>query len=238
MTTRKLRLTKTEDQQHRARLLRLEQMGIPIGCADDASPEPDRLILEQIQHGFARIYELPSGAVAVVVPAKMTVLNAGILITDLEMTTGLDDYPLDLSDPTEWPYYQDVVAGLPCLPPTILNHQLTGALPLRPCRVEGVIFANGWSSVPPECHDETIVRMELFLWDERRNEICVDFGARVDRSLKRKYEWLRERREVAPLTKRRGLYEREGGQLGDQKSVSPEEAFKSWHDSGDDDTEL
>ena len=49
MPTQKLKLTETEDQEHRARLMRLKKLGIPIGCADDPSPEPDRLTVEQIQ---------------------------------------------------------------------------------------------------------------------------------------------------------------------------------------------
>jgi hypothetical protein len=238
MPTRKSRLTKTEYQEYRARLLRLEKMGIPIGCADDPSPEPDRLILEQIHHDLARIYDLPSGEVEVVVPAKMTVLISGLLITHVEMMVPGDDFPLELSDPEESFYYQDLIARLPDSP-TVLNHWLTSEVPLRPRQVEGVIFANGWTSFPTEWHDETLVKVELLFWDERCNEICVEFGVRVDRSLRRKYERLqRERRRAAPLTRRPGLYAPEGGTLGDEKSVSPEEAIKPRHSSGDDDAEL
>ena len=224
MTTQRSRLSKTEYQEYRARLLRLKQLGTPIGSADDPSPEPDRLILEQIQPAFARLYELPSGAAAVVVPARMTVLTSGILITAREMTTGLDDWPLDFSDPNEWPYYQDVIGGLLPYSPAVLNDWLTSGLPLRPRQVEGVIIANGWISVPPECHDETLVTVKLLLWDERSNEICFEFEVRVDRSLKRMYERRqRERSELVRLTKRVGLYEPAAGQTGNQKNVSPEE---------------
>jgi len=65
MPTQKSRLTKTEDQGYRARLVRLEKMGFAVGSAGHPSPEPDRIILEQILHDFGRIYDLPSGAVAV-----------------------------------------------------------------------------------------------------------------------------------------------------------------------------
>jgi hypothetical protein len=239
MPNQRVRLTKTEDQDYRARLLRLEQMGVAIGCVDHASPEPDRFILKQTDREFARMYELPSGEVAVVIPATLTVLISGIVITDLEMTTSLDDYPLDLSDPTEWSYYQDVIAGLPRLRPTVLNRWLTSALPLRPCRVEGVIFANdAWDVVPPEYPDEALVEVKLFLSDERRNEKCVDFEVRLDRSLKSKYEYLRKRLEVPRLIKRHSLFECEERPLADQTSVSPEESIKSRPATGDDDAEL
>lgn len=232
MTRQKLKLT---DQECHARLLHLKQLGITIGPAADPSPEPDRLILEQIDHEFARLFELPSGAIAVLVPARMTVLSSGILITDLEMTTAFDDWPLDLTHPEEWHAYKDVIDWSPSLPTKVLNHMLTKGLPLRHCQVEGVIVANGWSVVPPQYHDETLVRAELLLMDERRNEICVEFGVRVDRILMRKYERkLSERRESARLTKRRGLFEREQDDL-EQKSALAKKAIEPRGASGDDD---
>ena len=103
------KLTKTEAREHRTHLLRLEQMGIPIGYAEDPSPEPDRFTLEQIEHEFARIYELPSGAVAVVAPAKLTVRISGLLFTDHELRLPWDDFPLELSDPEENSYYQELI---------------------------------------------------------------------------------------------------------------------------------
>lgn len=220
MPTHKSRLTKTQDQEYRARLSRLEEIGIPIGCAEDPSLEPDRLILEQIQHDFARLHELPAGAVAVVVPVRMTVLTSGILIRGLGLMTGLDDDPLDVSDPEGWPSYEDVIDWFP-FSPKVLNHRLTNGVPLRHCQVEGVIIANGWSAVPPQWHDEALVKVELLFTDERRHEMSFVFGVRVDRSLKRQYERRqRERRERTPLTRPRGgLYD--GGQLADPKSVSP-----------------
>lgn len=237
MPKQKLKITKTEIQEYRARLLRLEEMGIPIGSVCHASPEPDRLTLEQIEHDFAKIYDLPSGEVAVVVPAKITVLTSGILITHVEMTIPWDDYPLELSDPEESSYYQDLTAGLPQFPPTVLNRLLTSEVPLRPRQAEGVIFANGWTSFPPEYHDEMLVKVKLLFGDEKRNEICVEFGVRVDRSLKRKHERRqRERRERTPLTRPGGLFE--GGQLEDQEGVSREEAVNPRDASGEQDAEL
>ena len=234
MPVRKSRLTKIERQEYRARLLRLKGRSIPIGSADDPSPEPDRLILEQIQPGFARLYELPSGEAAVVVPARITVLTSGMVITDHEITTGLDDWPLDFSDPNEWPYYQDVIGGLLPYSPALLNDWLTSGLPLRSRQVEGVIIANGWISVPPECHDEKLVTGELLLRDERSNEICFKFAVRVDRSLKRMYE--RRQRESRERLTKRGLFGPAAGQPGNQKNALREErpvAVSMTQNSGD-----
>jgi hypothetical protein len=224
MTTKKSRLSRTEYQEYRARLLRLKQLGTLIGSADDPSPEPDRLILEQIQPAFAKLYELPSGEAAVVAPTRMTVLISGMLITKCEMTTGLDDWPLDFSDPSEWQYYKDVIEALLPYSPLVLNNRLTSGLPLRPRQVEGLIIANGWISALPKCHDETLVPVKLLLRDERSNEVCFEFEVRVDRSLKRRYERRqRERSGRVRLTKRGGLYQSAAGQTGNQKNVSPEE---------------
>lgn len=52
-------------------------MRIQIGCMADSPQELDRLTLEQIDDGFAPFYELPWGEVAVVVMAKLTVLDPG-----------------------------------------------------------------------------------------------------------------------------------------------------------------
>src|ERR1035437_2366021 len=128
MPTKRSRLTKTEEQEYRTRLSWLEKMSIPIGPAGDPSPEPDRLTFEQTWDELARIYELPSGAVTVVVPAKMIVLKSGILITAAAMTTPWGDL-LDLNDPEESSNYQGVIGSLYHSPPRLLNPYLERELP-------------------------------------------------------------------------------------------------------------
>ena len=230
------RVTKTEEQEYRTRLSRLEQLGIAIGPADDPSPEPDRLTFEQTWDEFPGIYELPLHEVEVVVPAKMTVLSSGILITDVAMMTPWEDWPLDLWDREESSNYKDVIGRLYYSPPKLLNPYLKRERPLDVRQVEGVIIAHGYVSVPPECHDETPVKVELLVRDERRNELCFDFEVRMDRSLMHKWERRqREQFEHAHWTKRTRLYEPKREQPGDRKSVSPEEAIKPPHASGEHD---
>jgi hypothetical protein len=188
-------------------------------------------------HDSGRIYDLPSGAVAVVVPAKLIVPISGILPMACAMMIAWDDFPLELSDPTESTYYQALIDELPYHRTALLNQWLTSKTPLSRRQSEGVIVAEGWTSFPPELHDEALVKVELLLRDERHNEMCFDFEVRVDRNLKHKYERRqRERRERMRLTKPGGLCN--GGQLGDQKSVPPEEAIKPRHASSNDDAEL
>ena len=176
-----------------------------IGSAGDSSQEHGRLTLEQIDHEPAVIYELPSGDIAVVVPVQMTVTSR-VLITELEMTTALDDLLLDLSDPEEIPYYEDLISPLPFSSPILLNKWLTHNRALDICREEGMIVAHGWSSVPSVCQDDTPVAVELYLRDQRGYELRFGFETRVDRSVKHKYEPRMERRhESAQLELRRGL---------------------------------
>lgn len=234
MPTKRSRLTKTECQEYRSQLLQLGDMGIPIEyVAEDPLPKPDRFTLEQIEHWFARIYELPSGAVVVVAPAKLTVRTSGLLFMEHELRLPWDDFPLELCDPEENPDYQKLIGWLPHYsPPTILNRLLTPEVPLRHRQVQGVIFAEGWTDIPPECDDESLVTAELLLRDERRNEFCFEFGVRVDRKVKRKYERLqKERRELARSHQWTGLYGARGGLFADQKEVSPEESVKQPHAS-------
>jgi len=231
MTKQRFTLTNQESSD---RLSRLERLGVPIGSAADRSPEPERLIFEQIPQEFARLYELPSGEVGVVVPARMTVLISGMLITNYEITTILDEFPLDLSDPDEWQNYPAMIDTL-CSERPLLNRYLTSSLPLRPCQVEGVIVANGWSVVPPQWHDNTTLRVKLCLQDERRNEIPFEFRVQLDRSLKRAYERKQaRRRESMPLRRRgAGLFAPAAGPLGDPTSVAAKAINPKAHQRND-----
>jgi hypothetical protein len=229
MPTQKLRLTKTEDQEYRHSLSMLEGMGIPIGYAVDPPHEPDRITLEQTGYELARIYELPLDEVVVVVPAKMTILKSGILITHVAMITPWEDCPLELCDPEETSYYGKLIGGFCHFQPAVLNTWLTKKISLRPRQVEGLIIAHGYTSVPRECHEETLVKAELLLTDERRKTLSFDFGVQLNRSVMRKCEKQRqkERRALAQSPEERGLFAPQPGQPGDQKSVSPEKPSSS-----------
>jgi hypothetical protein len=233
MPTQRLRRpTRTGDQEYCARLSRLEALGIAVGYADNRPHQPDRLIFEQTPEELARIYELPFGEAAVVVPATMTVLKSGPLIMQVAMMTPWEEWPLDLWDPQESPYFSDIMGGFCQFPPTVLNSWLERSVPLRPRKLEGVIIAHGYIRVPPECHDETLVPVQLLLEDERRDELSFEFGVLVDRSVMRKCEQRqRERRAFSRPTERTGLFGPNRGQLGDQNSVSPEGAI-SRRDAG------
>ena len=238
MPTQRLKSTKAEDQENRIRLSRLEKMGIPIGPADDPSYEPDRLTIEQTEDELARIYELPLGEVGVVVPALMIILKSGVLITHFAMMTPWDDPQLDLWDPEEnSSYYKQLTSSSYHFPLSLLNPYLKREFPLNVCKVEGVIIAHGYGSIPSKYHDESLVTVKLLLKDERRDELCFNFEVRVDRSMKRKYERQHQERIAdLRLTKGGGLYAPKRGQLGDQKSVSRKEAIKQPYASGHDTT--
>src|SRR5580700_8432160 len=234
MPKQRLKITKTEYQEYRASLLRLREIGVPTGAVHHPSPEPARLALEQIDRNSARIYELLSGMVAVVVPATIRVLVSGIFFTDVAVFIPRFDCQLELSDPAENEYYPDLINELTHNTPTkLLNNLLTSEIPLRPCQPQGVIVADGLAFVPHECPDELPVTMELLLKDERRNEFCFKFEVRLDRILKLKYERRQlERRERMLSTQRSGPYgpARTGifgparVQVGNPKSGSPKEA--------------
>jgi hypothetical protein len=243
MPKRQLKISKNEYQENLARLLRLKEMGVPTGSVHHPSPEPPRLALE-IDHHSARIYELLPGRVAVVVPATIRVLVSGILITDVAVMIPRFDCSLELSDPAENKYYRDLIDGLPYNTPTkLLNNLLTSEIPLRVCQQQGVIVADDWTFVPPECPDELPITMELLLRDERRNDFCFEFEVRLDRSLKRKYERRqRERHEhmrssgiLAPAGT--GPYGPARGKVVKPKSVSPKEPINCGEASGEDDRE-
>lgn len=205
MPTKKWRLTRTEAQEHRTRLLQLEKMGIPVCRGGDFWHELNGIALDQIDYEFARVYELPLGDLAVVLSAELTVRTSRVLITDREMTTPWDDCLLDLSDPKGSPYYEDLAARLPETP-RFLNRWFTRNIPPPLRQEEGVIIAYGRSRIPSECHDGTQIPIRLVLMDQWCNELCFEFEARVDRSVKRKYEPLLKGRDArARLELRRAL---------------------------------
>jgi len=237
MPTQKQWLTKTERQQYQSRLTRLEQMGIPIGHAVDCPPEAERISLDQTQYEIAKLYELPWGEVAVLVPAKLTVLRSGILMTEVALKTPWDDGALELWASGDSPYYQDVIRSLYHSPPTVLNSWLEPEVPLRPRQTEGVIIAGGYVNVPAECRDQARVKVSLLLLDERRNEFCFDFGVEVDRIFMREHERRRQQRQLklARSTGGGGLFAPASGPPGDQKRVPRESIIKQSHASGEHD---
>ena len=233
MTRPRLQLTV---QEYRARLSRLKEWGIPIDSAAGPSPEPDRLILEPINPGSARLYELPSGAVIVTAPARLTVLISEVLITDHEMIVSLDDCPLELDDPEEWEGYTDVIDCLP-YSAKVLNPRLTRGQPLRRQREEGVILGMGWCKVPAQLHDETPLNVTLRLFDERSNDICAEFDVRLDRSLMRIYARKFKMRHANTPAAKRDLYAPGSGSMEDQNTVTPEKSGKPSDAIGGDDAE-
>ena len=209
MPTRRSRLTKAEQEQHRANLLKLEDIHIMTECMVEPPSRPKRFILEPIYPEFARVYDLPNGDVLVTLPAKFATLKSGVLFTDAWVFPEWDDDdPLDLERPEENRYFDRLAdQGFTSYdPPKLLNHLLVGRfVPLRLCRHdEGLIFATGGSSLPAKYHDETRVALELWLRDERGREFSFDLSARVSRRFKREYERSRpDRSKIAELLAKR-----------------------------------
>ncbi|MFZ2008627.1 MAG: hypothetical protein WAU76_01360, partial [Candidatus Sulfotelmatobacter sp.] len=219
----------------RMRLLQLQEMGVPVGSVCGASPEPDRLIVEQTEDECALICELPSGAIAFVAPAELTVRVPGTLIEHAQVAIPDFDCELELSDPGESLWYAQLMNLLPYNLTECLNHRLTSGVPLSVRQVRGAIIAEGWASVPAKLHDYAPVPVELFLWGARNNEFQFNFCARVNRSLMRAYEQRdREHRERLQCTKRTGIFGPAKRQVGDQKSVSLKEAINLQQARGED----
>jgi hypothetical protein len=183
-------------------------MGVLKECAPDLAHKFEPLIVEQTWHDLAAVYELTPGNLAVVLLANVTVL-APILITDLDVTITLHNVMLDLDEPEESLYCEDLIQGLPWYRPTVLNHWLKRSRPLPRCQQEGVIIAHGHGPVHANYPEHALATIKLFVADGLNNELCFKFQARVDHSLKRKYErQQRERWERARSRKRVPLFKR------------------------------
>lgn len=196
MPIRKLRPSRAEAQEHHAGLLWLKEIGIDVECEAESSSEPGRVVLEQVNHEDAMLYQVPGGEVAVIVPAKLTVLRSGVFLTDLEMTTPWGNVLGLLRPEACSSYYNLFFDACPRFEPKFLNPLLTHNFPLRPQRKEGAILATGPGFVPAQYDHLAPVEVKLFLTD-RSNELCFDFAARVGRVPKYKYyEWAADLDEV------------------------------------------
>jgi hypothetical protein len=219
MPTRKSRLTRSETEKYRDRL---KVLGVLAESSEDLLSEPKRFILKQVDHEFARFYDLPSGEIAVVAPFEFWTLKSGVAVCHSELALEWESPELDLSDPECSFFYEDLLH--PFASPTVLNRWLTdGLAPPRGRRLKGLIIAIGSGSVPAQYHDEMLVTTELSLTDDQGNNTQLYFGARVDRSFKRKHEWRKQQYRRGQPTMR-GLYE--GGEkpdLGGRASISPKE---------------
>jgi hypothetical protein len=161
--------------------------GVVAESSEDLLSEPKRFILKQVDHEFARFYDLPSGEIAVVAPFEFWTLKSGVAVCRSELTLEWESPELDLSDPECSSFYEDLLH--PFASPTVLNRWLTdGLAPPRGRRLKGLIIAIGSGSVPAQYHDEMLVTTELSLTDDQGNNTQLYFGARVDRRLKRKHD--------------------------------------------------
>jgi hypothetical protein len=189
MPIRKLWLNKIETREHNARLSQLEAMGIPVRSTVESPPDPDRLTLEAIYDGTGKIYDLPSHAVLIVIPARLLVLKSGLLVTDVSLKIPWEDCPVELNELGQELTFETLMRDtLPDPLPTILNRWLKSEVPLRPRRVAGVILAEGWTSFSAEYQHDMPVAVQLSISDERHQQLTFDFEVRVDRSVKRRYE--------------------------------------------------
>jgi hypothetical protein len=161
---------------------------------------------------------LPGAGFALALPAELLVITGGTFIMRHEMTIPWYPFPLELSDPEASAHYDDIVGGSIPFPPKILNGYLTGELPLRRGRTEGMIIGFGRNFVPPRYHDYTKVPIELCLWDERE-KFWFNFEARVDRGLKVACE-RRERAHRRRGYKRQPIFKREDAEKPIEGSFS------------------
>ena len=196
MPMRRSRLTRKEEVQFRSSLSYFKQTGIKAGSvADRSEPEPDRFTLKQIDPYLARVHVLDAGEVVVVLPAKFTVRQAGVMFIKCEIIPEWFDWKLDL-DSLEYDtaLLEEVLQCSPKFQPRILNEYIVGrAAPLGRCQPEGVIIATGHSPIPADIQDERLVTMKLWLRDETDVDFSFDFEAHVDRGIMCKRKYLAER---------------------------------------------
>jgi hypothetical protein len=243
MPRRQPRLSTRQEAEYRRICNKLQNLGIQVNAGATAEPKP-RFKLEPIHPCFARVHDLPNGSAAFTLPARLTVFSS-VMITDALVWPEWDEGSADLEDPRDHRDLNNFLKDFPTYSPKILNDLLVGRThPVERCRYEGLLIAIGWTRVPPTYSDEKLVNIELRLRYEQDLAFSCNFVARVDRSLKYKYERTRptpelimqrlsrrvsayQREEVAPTNQVPGQVRRER----DKSSDSPERT--SWCDITD-----
>jgi hypothetical protein len=215
MPKQKSSYSNAEYRERRSRLLRLREIGIEIGDADDFPRHASRFEVEQIDPEYAAIFELPLGRAAVIVMARVTVVTSGVLITQTRMTIpwGSD---LAVMDPEACTDARDCLEALRFWPLNSLSKLFAQPHPLLRRREEGLIFAIGQAEIPAECREGTDVNLALMLTDEQGNDSVHEFVTALDRSILRKY-----RSKPRSTGKRRPIFEAPEAQ-GEPDGPSPE----------------
>lgn len=208
----------------RGLILRLQAAGIATETLSDLLSVPKRLDVRQLEYGFSRVHDLPGAQVTVILHCELMGLRVGATVREcvISLPWGPE---LDLLDPEDTPWYNDLIQGLPEWPPNVLNRWLTGEVSLpRGRKLTGIIVATGWSPVPAEYLDASSMDVELVVSDDQGNQLEFLFNAGVDRGVKRKDERRqRERREVTASTKRVPLFKREETETVEQARTALEQ---------------
>src|SRR5690242_12353214 len=124
-------LTQPEQNEYRASVARLHDLGVAVGNAGDFLHGPERLRLEQLDSELAYVHELPGSGFVFTAPVRLTVLTSRILIENFEMAASWADQLLELEDPETFTFYDDVIAHCYHFPVTTINCWLTGEKRLR-----------------------------------------------------------------------------------------------------------
>jgi hypothetical protein len=134
---------------------------------------------------FARVFELPEEQVAVVLPAKLTVVYSGAIITEMRLKLPWSDCLLEVGDPRNHRFFPDVTQDWPGTLKILNDWLVDREVPLRTCQRSGLIVGTGWAPVPAAYPADREVQIELSLYDQRDNVMRFEFKARLDRRIAR-----------------------------------------------------
>jgi hypothetical protein len=201
--------TVLKQSDYQSCLRHLREIGVVTGPIPPTGSKHTLPKLEQIDADLARVYELPDEEVAVVLPAKLTVLHSGGMIMDMRLTLPWSDCLLEVGDPRNHQFFPEVTQDWPG-PLKILNDWLVDReVPLRTCQRSGLIVGTGWAPVPAAYPANREVQIELSLFDQWDNVMRFEFKARLDRHIARTSVVRRTSllRNASTASKSAGLFE-------------------------------
>jgi len=175
MPMRKGKLSREDSEIYRLSNSELRKMGFPM-----VSTTAPGMSLSSPTDPKAHVLDVPSGRLAVILPAEITALRRGVRITKCDITLPWEGAHFDieeiLEDFDEHLWYSLLQSFSRFSPADLLNPWVSGQLRLPEEKLRGVIIAFAWFLVPPQYPIEMSVPVKLMIRDNTETEYYLDYN--------------------------------------------------------------
>jgi len=177
MPTEKIRLSRSEQADHRTAVQQLQEWGLIPKTPDQLKSSAALDI--RVNPMASQVIELPTGTPYYAIWVELVARQAGLILAYCRITTKWDDQIMLASDEVK-----RRIPGAPFYPPEqLLNERLEDGLRFRHRgdTVRGMIIAWGVKRIPDVYRDDSIVPFELAFTDSLGNQSSTRAALQVSR---------------------------------------------------------